>query len=268
MKYKSWTLCCAVAMSIATALVTGSAAAQTCGGLATTPAIYNQTFQIELQVDANRYVESAVYSNNRLGDYILEFTAIRTDIPNTRERWTVTFEKDATFDHHEQLHVDGNWIYSIKSRLVGGDRHVTIAAPGTSVEVNIADLSNDPGYNDFIALVTQTADHRAVVAAVAGEMELQAQQPAGPCGCGPAPDCSMDLPEPLCRQDCVDWFTCCWQNADYLDCLGACFCNGLPPAEIDECCAELAAASRLRRQRCIDAFLQCLAIADPCTSQQ
>ncbi len=195
--------------------------------------------------------------------------AIRTDIPETRERWTVTFEKDAAFDHHEQVEVDGNWIYSIKARLVAGDRHVTIAVPGTSVEVNVEDLSNDPHLNDFLVLVTQTAENRAVVAAVAGEMEFAAQQPADPCGCGSAPDCSDALPlMPYCPGDCVDPFACCMRWEDQLECVGACSCNALPPGLVGDCCADLAGRRARGRQLCLDGFLHCLAGASPCPPPQ
>lgn len=229
--------------------------AQTCGG--NTPGIYNETFDIEKSVDASRYVQRAVFTNNARGDYTVEFTAT---LAAGRERWTLTFEKDPNFKMIQHVDVDGVRRYSVKAADVGGTYNRTLETPSVSSTIAVTPTLGDT--TAFEAIASSTAADRAIVKEVLAA--IQAQQAPNPALqncvalCGPAlTPCSVLVP---CGdyQCCYDWFVCCRDWADHVECHGNCYCSFLPPTGVEDCCTLLGATMQVLRQSCMDNLIDCL----------
>src|SRR5688572_15312397 len=91
-------------VSVLALSLSGAANGQSCGGTE----LYNETFNIDKQIDSVRYVNAVVVRKNRDGDFIFEFMLDRSDT-STRERWLVTYVCDSNFDLVQEVEVDGAW---------------------------------------------------------------------------------------------------------------------------------------------------------------
>jgi hypothetical protein len=227
----------------------------TCGG--GTPPIYNQTFDVEKQVDAARYVQQSVFTNNSRGDYTLEFTAA---LQEGRERWTVTFEKDDDFEFIQHLDVDGTRQYTLKVADVNGTKHVTIETPTASATIAASLPLGDT--TAIEALATQIAWERNIVLQVIQEVCTEMVNP----GDNGHQDCLNDCPPwPFCpigpvpADQCFDQYSCCSiDSVAFAECRGNCDCAFDPPAGADDCCANLAANIQGIQLQCLNNLLQCL----------
>jgi len=168
--------------------------------------VYNETFQVDKQIDSIRNIEKAVVRNNAEGDQIVEFMLNKSNPPATRERWTVTYECSEDHDYKQLVELNGEWQVTVMLADLDGDPKMTISLPGLSAEVDMLDAANDDDLQLFLALVTATATPRMVAAeilkAVAAEMPQPPTPPSPPTtpyqqcvvGC-PAPSSCVKCPE-------------------------------------------------------------------------
>lgn len=126
---------CALAMGLASSAF-GQACSNGPSGENPPPVVAN-TYDINKQVDGVRYVERAVLTNNRYGDFILEFDAERTDLQDTRERWTLIYVNDPNFDWVARLEVNGVPSYTLTLDDVNATPVASIAVGSESAEIDV-----------------------------------------------------------------------------------------------------------------------------------
>lgn len=128
--------------------------------------MYNEDFEVDKQIDSIRYVEEAVLRNNPDGDQIVEFMLSKSDPPDTRERWTVTYECSEDYDYFERVEVNGEWQVTVTLADLDGNPKMTISLSGLSAEVDLLDAANDDDLDLFLALAAATATHRVVASEI------------------------------------------------------------------------------------------------------
>ena len=203
--------------------------------------ILNEQITIDSQVDTSRHVEEVIVSNTAQGDYRFEFMATRLDLPASRERWTITYEYNAAYDFVQQVEVDGVWRYTVTYEDAFTTPRIAISVPGNVAVISALDASTDPNLPLFQQLSDETTSERAVVLAVALEMqsmlpELQQAipqpNPVEQCitfTC-PAPQPSWCVGEYL---HCLEAHTCCVTQVLYAGCWNKCVCKHGPTAPPD-----------------------------------
>jgi len=264
-----WCVVCALAIGLASNVF-----GQTCGA-GTSPALYNESFTIEKQAGSVRYVDRAVMTNSARGDYYLEFMADRTDLSDTRERWTITYENNESYDFVQHVDVDGDWVYSVMTATVNGTRVLTLSVPGQSTEIGLDDPCNDPDFGAFLGVADQISTNLEVVNAVVEEMQWTPpdsdMQEYLNCtdNCGNLPDCTEHIQEPeeqWCVSGCVDLYLCRLSQIDHQQCVGNCRCTWIAP-DVETCCAELQASLAQEHTEAIQELISCLSLAGPCPCQ-
>lgn len=260
------TVFCACALG-STFLASGSATAQTC--VEVTPAIYNETFEIGLQVDSSRHVQRALFSNNSAGDYILEFMASRTDISASRERWTVTYENDEDFDFVRHLAIDGVWAHSLTVRTIQGVQHIVIAIPGATAQITPNTEPCDPEFQIFASLVDEISNQRTVISVVIEQVVQNppwlecVEQCKDGAFCGDPPNCWV-FSSPHDVSDCVNGLVCCTgQGVPWADCFTDCACMLCTNTaeEKEDCCAWAESMKQVHKDACVSSFIDCISHA-------
>lgn len=256
------------------ALSGGTVHAQSCGGTE----IYNESFDIDAQIDSVRYVNRVVARKDRLNNFILEFVLERSDT-QTREWWEIKYTCDSNHDLNATVEVEGVVHAQFLLADALGDPRISFSSSGFSAEVRASEGCADPDLQSFKIAATAGVIARLVAGEVLNSVVDQMAPPPQPPGHAALQQClnacpqtpGWCLPPDDPQLDCVLQSICQLSICASILCAEECTCNHsgiltppLTPAQVQACLDRV----HWRRIRCFDRAYQqlqaCIESMDPC----
>jgi len=239
------------------------------------PHLYSATHEINKDVDSARHVERAVTSNTFAGEWKIEFMAIRTDLVDTSERWTVFIERgEEPTDLGRYVYIDGILHHASFVSTTDGQPFYTISDGNQSETIALNGSASQSEIAEVAAIINATQEYTDVVRAVFAEIVQGLETDSG-CGTYEScvGDCQDEYPswDQTCEGDplqdevvqCLQKYTCCLEKAEYVRCVRYCWCDFCDTEHEDprDCYEESDQYYYLIASSCFDDLADCIGLS-------